>query len=67
MDIDTIRSELLAMRGQWSRIAVIAGVNRKTVERLVGDAAYNPTLATMKSIGGAIEAVRKQASAERVA
>lgn len=66
MDIDTIRSDLRALRGRWSQVALIAGVNRKTIERLVADPGYNPTLATMTAIAGAIDRVREQPTAAKV-
>lgn len=47
MDIKTLRDRLIDKRGQWTAIAGVAGVNRKTIERIVHEADYLPTMRTV--------------------
>jgi DNA-binding phage protein len=63
MDIETIRLSLREHRGQWSRIAVSAGISRKTIERLMADAEYNPTVATLKAIAAALPTAERHQEA----
>lgn len=66
MDIKTLRAKLESHRGRWSLIASVAGVNRKTIHRIVNDAEYNPTIATVTDIERAVASVsRKQERREK--
>lgn len=56
MDLEIVRGRLSERRGQWSRLAGAAGINRKTIERLMSDDGYNPTLATLRAIVEALDA-----------
>lgn len=56
MDLEIVRNRLSERRGQWSRLAAAAGINRKTIERLMSDDGYNPTLATLRAIVEALDA-----------
>jgi len=55
MDIDSLRKDLITRRGKWSAIALQAGVNRKTVERIVYESAYMPNLRTMIALDAALK------------
>lgn len=67
MDPDTIRSRLSERRGQWSRLATAAGINRKTIERLMSDPAYNPTVGTLRAIVEALDSADLAKAGERAA
>ena len=58
MDITTLREALSACRGDWGRIAELAGLNRKTIQRIVDEVDYNPTLGTINAITAALAGVR---------
>ena len=59
MDIKTLRDRLVDRRGQWTAIAAQAGVNRKTIERIVHEADYLPTMRTMIRLQGALNVSRQ--------
>lgn len=54
MDIEQVRSALDSRRGEWSKISHAAGINRKTVWRIMVDPEYNPTLRTMRALATAL-------------
>lgn len=54
MDIEQVRVALDSRRGEWSKIATGAGINRKTVWRIMVDPQYNPTLRTMRALAAAL-------------
>lgn len=54
MDIESLRANLELRRGDWTRIAEVAGLNRKTIQRIVDDPAYNLTLATFSALQRAL-------------
>lgn len=56
MEIDTLRTQLSQRRGQWTHLADVAGLSRKTIQRIVDDPTYNPTLATVNALQAAIAA-----------
>jgi DNA-binding phage protein len=64
MDITDIRARLAKRRGQWSEIAEAAGLNRKTVSRIMNDPEWMPNLRTLVDLGRAIEAVPPTPSKE---
>lgn len=63
MDIEPLRAALEERRGQWTRIAEAAGLNRKTIERLMSDPGYNPTLATINALWDGLHATPDAAKA----
>lgn len=63
MDIEPLRAALEERRGQWTRIAEAAGLNRKTIERLMSDPEYNPTLATINALWSGLSATPDAARA----
>ena len=50
MNMETLRQELDRRRGLFSRIAVLAGVNRRTIQRMADEPDYNPTLETFDRV-----------------
>lgn len=58
MDITFLRETLNDRRGQWTRIADAAGLSRKTIQRIVDDPTYNPTLATVNALTSALIVAR---------
>ena len=54
MDIEQVRAALESRRGEWSKIATAAGVNRKTVWRIMVDPQYLPTLRTLRALARAL-------------
>ena len=58
MDYDTLRIRLAARKGQWTEIGAHAGVDRRTIYRLLHEPGYNPTHKTMRNLSLALRAVR---------
>jgi DNA-binding phage protein len=54
MDIEQVRAALHSRRGEWSKIATTAGINRKTVGRIMADPEYLPTLRTLRAVARAL-------------
>lgn len=54
MDIEQVRSALDSRRGEWSKIAAGAGINRKTIWRIMVDPEYLPTLRTLRGLASAL-------------
>ena len=64
MDIEAIKQQLDRRRGQWTVIAEVAGLSRKTLQRIMSDPGYNPTLATITSLEDAIRGTRPKQQRE---
>jgi DNA-binding phage protein len=63
MSIENLRLELDLRRGQFGRIADMAGVNRKTIQRIADEDGYNPTLATFHRVLDAVQKVKPKSVA----
>lgn len=62
MDIQSLRSALVDRRGQWGALALKAQINRKTVERIVHEDDYMPTLRTMLKLQEALRSEQGEAA-----
>jgi transcriptional regulator with XRE-family HTH domain len=60
MNLETLKSRLLARRPKWHEIAARAGVHHKTIQR-IADGRNIPNMATAERIEGAL---RRKRSAE---
>lgn len=59
MDLDTLKSRLLARRSRWNEIAERAGVHRKTLQR-IADGRNIPNMATAAKIENAMRRKRAE-------
>lgn len=62
MDLEPLRTAIAKRRGQWYRIADAAGLNRKTVERIMADPGYNPTLSTINALWHGVKSTPRRPS-----
>lgn len=62
MDMDALRESLKERRGDWTRLAEAAALSRKTIQRIVHDPTYNPTLATFSALARVLAESRARAA-----
>jgi len=63
MEMQELRSLLASRRGEWTRLAAMAGVNRRTIYRIVNDDGYMPNLKTFLDLDRAVRADEQKVAA----
>ena len=64
MDYETLKLRLAARKGQWTEIGATAGVDRRTIYRLLHERDYNPSYQTMRKLSLAMRGIRAPRSSE---